>query len=130
MNLQGNAVRVLTAAHDWTMGNGSAGYLQGNAAVAQQVNCRLLQILGECFWDAGAGIAWFQWLGSNNPLGLALAIQTVIRNSINVTGLVMPTPVFTVNAATRAFTIGWTATTVFTTTPVRSSVTSVLQPAA
>lgn len=114
MSLQGNAVRVLTPTHDWTMGNGSAGYLQGNAAVGQQVNCRILQILGECFWDAGAGIAWYQWLGSKSPTGLALAIQTVIRNSINVTGINLPTPVFSVDPGTRAFTVNWNVQTVFT----------------
>jgi hypothetical protein len=114
MTLQGNAVRALNPQHDWTMGNGSAGYLQGNAAIAQQVNCRILQILGECFWDATAGIAWFQWLSSKSPGGLALAIQTVINNSVNVVGINLPTPVFALNPNTRAFTITWNIQTVFT----------------
>ncbi len=111
--LQTMAVRAITPAGDWTFGNGIAGYIQGNAAIAQQIQTSILQILGECFWDAGAGIAWFQWLQSFDPNGLALAISSVILNVQNVTGINS----ISVNlGSNRVFTASWNVSTVFTQT--------------
>ncbi|HVN66752.1 MAG TPA: hypothetical protein VMT55_00140 [Candidatus Sulfotelmatobacter sp.] len=112
MILQGNAVRALTTGHDWTMGNGSAGYLQGNQAIAQQLDCRILQILGECFWDAGAGINWYGFLSSKAPQGLSLAIQAVILNTVNVLGINQPAT-FTLNPQTRLFSVDWDVITIY-----------------
>lgn len=113
MNLiQGNAVRAL-ANGDWTMGAGNAGYLQGNAAIAQQTACKIRQVLGECFWDAGAGLAWFQWLQSFDPDGLALAISALILNVPNVTGI---NSVSVTLGANRVFMASWNVKTVFTET--------------
>jgi len=111
MILQGNAVRTLTGAHDWTYGNGSSDYIQQNAAVAQQIDCRVLQVLTECFWDIGAGINWYGFLSSKNPQGLALALQSVILNTTNVTGVNSLS--FTVNPQTRQFSVSWDVSTVF-----------------
>jgi len=111
MSLQGNIVRTLSAVKDWTYGNNLSGYLSGNSAIAQQINCRLLQFLGECFWDTNAGINWFGYLGGKNPGGLQLAIATVILNSYGVLGLNSLS--FTVNDETREFSINWDVTTVF-----------------
>jgi hypothetical protein len=111
--LQTMAVRAITPQGDWTFGAGIAGYLQGNAAIAQQIQTSILQILGECFWDAGAGIAWFQWLQSFDPNGLALAISTVILKIQNVTGINS----ISINlGANRVFSASWNVSTVFTQT--------------
>ena len=108
-SVQGNIVRTLTPAGDWTFGN--PGYLQGNNAIGQQIRCRLLQFLGECFWDTQAGIDWIGWLGGKNANGLNLAISTVVLNTKGVTGI--NTLNFTVDPDTRAFSINWNVTTVF-----------------
>lgn len=110
-SLQTMAVRATTLQGDWTFGNGIAGYIQGNAAIAQQIQTSVLQILGECFWDAGAGIAWFQWLQSFDPNGLALAISSVILNIQNVTGI---NSINVTLGANRIFSASWSVSTVFT----------------
>lgn len=112
MILQGNAVRSLSGTNDWTLGNGAAGYLQGNMAVRQQINCRVLQVLGECFWDLGSGINWFGFLSSKVPQALTLAIATVILNTPNVVGIASPTT-FKLNDQTRAYSVQWAVNTVF-----------------
>jgi hypothetical protein len=112
MILQGNAVRSWTALGDWTMGNGGAGYLQGNAAIRQQINARILQVLGECFFDLGAGINWFGFLSSKKPAALTLAIATVVLNTPNVVGLVAPVT-FKLNDKTRAYSVQWNVQTIF-----------------
>ena len=114
-SLQGNIVRTLgpvqNLSQDWTLGNNLSAYLQGNDAIGQQINCRLLQILGECFFDTGAGIDWFGWLGGKNPAGLNLAIATVITNTPGVLKL-NSTP-YVVDNQDRTFSVKWDVTTVF-----------------
>ena len=110
-SIQGNAVRTLSPVHDWTYGNGLAGYLQGNAAIGQQIDCRLQLFLGEVFWATNEGIDWFGWLGGKNPAGLNLAISTVILNSYGVLGL-NGNP-YVVNDVLRTFQVKWDVTTVF-----------------
>lgn len=112
MAIQGNCVRTLSPAKDWTYGNNLGGYLTKNAAIAQQINCRLLQFLGECFWDVNAGIDWFGYLGGKNASGLNLAIATVILNTPGVLGFSTP-PVFVLNDVTRTFSVNWKVNTTF-----------------
>jgi hypothetical protein len=81
-------VRALNSTGDWTFGASLNNYKSANNAVAQNIQTRLSSFLGNCFFDAGAGIDWFTFLGgSKNELGLRLAIQSVILNTIDVTGL-------------------------------------------
>lgn len=104
-------VRQITQSGDWTYGAGRNNYLSANAAVAQTIACRLMSFLGDCFFATDAGIDWWNLLGGKNELALQLAINAVILNTENVTGIV------TLNVAldheTRAFSISYTASTSF-----------------
>jgi len=80
-------VRALTATGDWTFGQGLSNYKTGQAAVAQNIQTRLSSFLGDCFFDQGAGIDWFNLMGSKNQVALNLAINAVILNTANVTGI-------------------------------------------
>lgn len=111
MSIQGNCVRTLTPAGDWTYGNNLSGYLINNDAIGQQIRCRLLQFLGECFWDTQAGINWIGYLGGKNAVGLNLAISTVVLNTQGVLGI--NTLDFNVDPDTRLFSVNWNVTTVF-----------------
>ena len=110
-SLQGNIVRGLSPTGDFTYGTGLSGYLQGNAAIGQQIGCRLKQFLGECFWDLGAGIDWFGWLGGKNSIGLNLAINTVILNTPGV--LMLNGSGFDADPVTREFSVKWNVTTIY-----------------
>lgn len=80
-------VRELDVEHDWLFGKGQNDYLTGNKAVAQSIDTRLNSFLGDCFFDLGAGIDWFNQLGAKNQVALNLSISAVIINTPNVTGL-------------------------------------------
>ena len=109
MILSGNCVRPLSALGDWTMGQ---NYLQGNLAIAQQVPCNVKMILGECFWATNEGINWFGFLSSEQPQALSLAIQAVVLNSINITGI--NSSQWALNPTTRTFqTATWDISTIF-----------------
>jgi hypothetical protein len=72
----------------WQFGAGTNNYLQANLAIDQNINTRLNSILGNCFFDLGAGIDWFNLLGSNQIVQLNLAVSTTILNITGVTGII------------------------------------------
>lgn len=81
------SVRALDANHDWTFGSGKNNYLSGIPAIIQTIDCRLLEFLGDCCFNLGAGIDWWNFLGSKDEIPLRLAISAVILNTPQVTGL-------------------------------------------
>lgn len=81
-------VRELDVNHDWLFGKGQNNYLSANKAVVQNIDTRLHAFLGDCFFDLGAGIDWFNLLGGKDQLALNLAISAVILNTQNVTGII------------------------------------------
>lgn len=80
-------VRALTSLGDWTFGKGQNDYKTGLAAVRQNIQTRLSSFLGDCFFDTIAGIDWFNFLGSKQPVALELAIRATIINTENVTAI-------------------------------------------
>lgn len=103
-------VRALDTNHDWTYGTGRSNYLQANDAVTQNINTRLSSFLGNCFFDLGAGIDWFNLLGGKDQTALNLAISSVILNTNQVTGL---RQISIALNAKRAFSVSYTVTTVY-----------------
>lgn len=80
-------VRAIDDDHDWQYGKGQNDYRSANIAVAQNINTRLSSFLGDCFFDTGAGIDWFNLLGGKDQLALNLAISATILNTLYVTGI-------------------------------------------
>jgi hypothetical protein len=115
-------VRGLTSTGDWTFGSGLNNYLSGVAAVSQLIQTRLNSYLGNCFFDATAGIDWFNFLGSKNELALQLAISSTILNTENVTAIVSVTS--SLNDETRAYSVQYIVSTVYGT--VEGSVTQTM----
>jgi hypothetical protein len=106
-------VRALDANGDWLYGKGLNDYLTGNAAIAQSINTRLNSVLGDCFFDTGSGIDWFNLLGSSNSLALELAISSTILNTANVTGMIQLSVV--INETTRNIMITYQVSTIYST---------------
>ncbi len=110
-------IRALTATGDWTYGKGQNDYNTGQAAAAELIQSRLLSFLGDCFFDTGAGIDWFGYLGGKDELSLNLAVSATILNTPDqngnqiVTGLQQVSVVL--NRATRNLAIQYQAITVF-----------------
>jgi hypothetical protein len=106
-------VRALDLSNDWTFGQSKANYLSYNPAIAQCIQTRVSSFLGNCFFDMGAGIDWFTFLGgSKNQLALELAISAVILNSYGVTGVLQLSASY--DSRTRNINIAYDVTTIFT----------------
>lgn len=106
-------VRSIDTDGDWLFGKGLNDYKSANSAVAQDIQTRLYSFLGDCFFDLGAGINWFGFLGSKNELGLNLAVSAVILNTANVISLTQLSITLTTE---RVCTISYTVQTTYSTT--------------
>ncbi len=78
-------VRALDVNGDWEFGKGRNNYKRNRDAVAQNIQTRLMSFIGDCFFQTNAGIDWFNLLGSKNQVGLNLAINATILNTLYVT---------------------------------------------
>lgn len=105
-------VRSLDSNGDWTFGQGLLDYKTANDAVAQSIRTRLQSFLGDCFFNLGAGIDWFNLIGSKNQIGLNLAISTTILNTENVTGIL---ELFSELNNARVFTVSYKVQTTYST---------------
>ena len=104
-------VRAIDVNGDWIFGIGTSAYISGNAAVAQDIQTRLQSFLGDCFFDTGAGIDWFNLLGGKNQTALNLAVAAVILNTNFVTGGLQLSTVY--NATLRSITINYQVQTTY-----------------
>ena len=108
--------RALDSNHDWLFGAGTSDYVVNNAAIAQNINTRLSSFLGNCFFDVGAGVNWFNLLGNSGPnaqLELNLAISTTILNTTGVTGLLQLS--ISTSQDTRLFSVSYQVNTIYST---------------
>jgi hypothetical protein len=70
---------------DWVFGRGNSSYNLEDSAIAENIQTRLRCFLGDCFFDAGAGIDWFRLLGiRGSKAELVLACRFIILNSFGV----------------------------------------------
>lgn len=104
-------VRQIDSNHDWTFGKGQNNYVTRRDAVKQNLNTRILQFLGNCFFDQGAGIDWFNLLGGKDTIAINLAVSAVILNTQDVTGLQELS--LDLNRSTRALIVSYKVDTVY-----------------
>lgn len=108
---------------DWQFGGGLSNYVQNQAAAIQLINSRILCFLGDCFFDAGNGIPWFQYLGSTgaaqSQLALQLAVQATILNTQDDLGNQIVTAMIqlsvNLNRGARSLSISYEAATIYST---------------
>ncbi len=106
-------VRALEAiTRDWLFGKGQNDYLTANAAIVQNIDTRLNSFLGDCFFDLGAGIDWFNLLGGKDRITLNLSISAVILNTQDVTGILQLSSNL---SASRIFTVQYRVQTTYST---------------
>jgi len=73
---------------DWTFGKGRNSYLSDDKALMMNIRTRLLEFLGDCFWDTEKGIDWWNLLGGKNYKTLLASVQRVVLRSSNVKKIV------------------------------------------
>lgn len=105
-------VRALDSLHDWQFGKGQNDYARNQNAAIQNIDTRLNSFLGDCFFDEGSGIDWFNLLGAKDQLELNLVIASVILNTQDVIALQRLDITLSV---TRALTIRYQVQTVYST---------------
>lgn len=100
--------RNLDENHDWCFGKGKNDMTRENKAIGLNIKTRIMSWVGDCFFDEGAGIDWWNRLGSKNQRGLLeMDLKRIILQSEGVTGLMS----FTTNVTGRKFTASYSVMT-------------------
>lgn len=77
-------VRAVDNLNDWLFGKGRNDYVRDAAAVAQMIKTRLQSFLGDCFFDLGNGVDWFNLNGAKDLDELKINITATILNTPEV----------------------------------------------
>lgn len=106
-------IRALDTSHDWTFGKGKENYLSGQLAIAENIQTRLLSVLNNCFFDMGAGIDWFTYMGlPNKNQEILLRTRAVILQSFGVVNINSLNIIFSTN--TRKANLTYNINTIYT----------------
>jgi len=73
---------------DWVFGKGRNSYLTDNEALMMNIKTRLLEFLGDCFFDMEKGIDWWTLLGGKNLRKILVDVQRTILRSYQVKKIV------------------------------------------
>ena len=73
---------------DWVFGKGRNSYLKDNEALMMNIKTRLLEFLGDCFFDLEKGIDWWTLLGGKNLKKILVDAQRTILRSYQVKRIV------------------------------------------
>lgn len=76
--------RNLDTNGDWVFGKGRNSYLTDNEALMMNIKTRLLEFLGDCFFDVEKGIDWWNLLGGKNLRKILVDVQRTILRSYQV----------------------------------------------
>ena len=83
-------IRGLDSNHDFEFGSGLGSFCTGQAAIAENVETRLLFFQNDFFAAMLLGVDWFNLLGTFNPAaeqGILLQVRNVIAQSFGVTSI-------------------------------------------
>ncbi len=109
-------IRALSDTHDWEFGSGLGSFCTGQAAIAENVETRLLFFQGDCFFAMLLGVDWWNLLGTFNPAaeqGILLQVRNVIAQSFGVTSI--NSVDVEMDNATRRLTVAYHANSIYTT---------------
>lgn len=104
-------LRALDEEGDWTFGKGKNNYKSGTAAVVQNVDTRLKEFLGDCFFALTNGIDWLNLLGAKDQTALNLSIAKTILTSREIISILQLT--VTLDPETRNFFAQYEANSVY-----------------
>lgn len=80
--------RNLDANGDWVFGKGRNSYLRDDNALMMNIKTRLLEFLGDCFWDTEKGIDWWTLLGGKDLKKILVDVQRTVLRSYQVRRIV------------------------------------------
>lgn len=76
--------RNLNSNGDWVFGKGRNSYVVDNQALMLNIKTRLMEFLGDCFWDTEKGIDWWNLLGEKDLKTILADVQRTILRSYQV----------------------------------------------
>ena len=107
-------IRGLDSNHDFEFGSGLGNFCTGQAAIAENVETRLLFFQNDVFFAMTTGIDWFNLLGTFNPAaeqGILLQVRNVIAQSFGVTSI--NSVDVEMDNATRRLTVTYSANSIY-----------------
>lgn len=111
--------RALTPQNDWQFGNGTESYAYGEQAIGLNIKTRLLSFINNCFFDMGAGIDWFTYLGlPGKQQQTVLSVQASILQAYGVVSVNSVT--LNLNDQTRAAVLTFNINTIYSQNYVQS----------
>lgn len=106
--------RGITAANDWTFGQGANTYFTREKAIAADVRTALRFFLNDCFFAMSTGIDWWNLLGAKNPTAKNNILLQTRQTIITREGVVRINSVdATIDSARRSVTIRYSIDTIF-----------------
>ncbi len=77
-------IRATTATNDWTFGKGLQDYFFNEAAVEANIRTKLLEWVGDCFFNQLAGVDWKNRLDIGQQANVAVEVKQVILQCFGV----------------------------------------------
>lgn len=114
-------IRSIDSDSDWSFGKGKSSYKTQQAAINQNIETRLYEWKGDCFFDNEAGVDWKNRLAKRSQLEpLRDEIRTVILKSFGVTEVVNVS--FDFNSTSRNLKVDYSVKTIFSTETEENSI--------
>jgi hypothetical protein len=115
-------IRALDGNDDWQWGQNLSSYNTGTAAIAEDLQTRLLSFTGNCPWALLFGVDWWNLLSSKNPAaqnGIILQTRNMILGAPGGYAGYGVTAINTMDAyfdpQSRALALGYDVATIFST---------------
>lgn len=103
-------IRALDKNGDWTFGRGKSDYKQDQEALKQNIDTKLKEWVGDCFFNQNAGINWQTRLAAGNQKDkLEQEISSLILKIEGVVNVAL----LTVEVANRKFTVNYEIETIY-----------------
>lgn len=104
-------IRKVDGEHDWLFGHGLSDYAKDDAAIAENIQTRLMSWVGDCFFAIQEGVDWRQRLDIGQQQALKDELQSIILQSYGVIAVNSMELLF--NGVTRLATITYNIQTIF-----------------
>jgi len=104
-------IRATTATNDWTFGGGLQNYFINEAAIEANIRTKLLEWVGNCYFNLPAGIDWLNRLGPGQQAALTVEIKQLVLQCYGVISILFFQANFV--AATRMDTITMIVKTIY-----------------
>lgn len=104
-------IRATTTTNDWVYGNGKNSYFINEAAIEANIRTKLLEWIGDCYFNVQGGIDWKNRLGVGQQQALIIEIKTLVLKCYGVVSILTFQANF--SGTTRFDSISMTLQTIF-----------------